>query len=224
MIPFYAVLLAGGVGSRMGTALPKQFMPLMGKPVIEYSLEALRAIDSMKGITIVSDPNHRPLCSTCPHTRYAPPGSRRQDSLHNALRDLPGEETLILVHDAARPFLTPSIIQRVLQSAADVGAAAAAVPLVATVKQANNKGRVTKTLDRKTLWEVQTPQVVPLNVLREGLNKCRAENIVVTDDVSVAELMGLPVQMVKGCPQNLKLTTPHDFAFAEFLLSCPITV
>ena len=221
MMPQVAVIIvAGGSGTRMQSALPKQYLPLGGKPVAFYSLEVFAAHPQVVEIVVVCDPDYRSLfAESFPQVSFASPGFRRQDSMENGFRQLQSSAEIICVHDAARPFIDATMLTNVIQQAHQHGAATVGMPVKYTVKQADHEGFVGHTPDRSLVWEIQTPQALQKGLLKKGLEKVQREKLQVTDDVSLVELMGLPVKLVPGSYSNLKITTPDDLAFAEFFLS-----
>ncbi len=220
--PFHAtiILLAGGRGARMNAAIPKQFLELQGKPVVQHSYEQFLNLPEAIEIIVVCDPSYRSLFSKAPEGKlvsFALPGERRQDSVYNGFMAKKCDTDLVCIHDAARPFITDDLIRRVMASANEHGAATAAVPVKFTVKEADHTGFVMRTPDRSLMWEIQTPQVVRPGLLTLGFHKAFAENITVTDDVSLIEMIGHPVKLVEGGYMNLKITTPEDFDLATQL-------
>lgn len=217
------VLLAGGSGSRMKADRPKQFLELRGKPVLAHSLELLLGVKQLEKLVLVIAPEFRDMDFLAPfaadqRVSFADPGAERQDSVSSGLDSVPPECTLVAVHDAARPLVTLDAVHECLADASAHGAAVLAVPMKATVKESADGEFVAKTLDRQTLWEIQTPQVIRPDVLREGFVKAAAGKWEVTDDVSIVELMGKPVKLTQGEYTNLKLTTPEDMVIAETIL------
>ncbi len=206
------ILLAGGTGTRMGLSIPKQYYSLSGRPVALHSLEVFRQVPAIAQIVIVADSEYHHLF---PGHTFASPGARRQDSVWNGLQKIDPSIDYICVHDAARPFITVELVESVVKEACKVGAAAAAVPLKFSVKQADSSGKVQCTLDRSTIWEMQTPQVVRKDLLQKGFALAIAQNLTATDDVGLVELFDQPVQLVPGSYQNLKLTTREDIQIAE---------
>lgn len=202
----------------MKTEIPKQFLPLNGIPLISYSIEAFSSVSAINEIVIVCDPQYRSIISEHHSIVFAAPGERRQDSLYNGIHAATSEPTMFCVHDAARPFLTPEMITRVINAAQRCGAAAAALPITYTVKEASVDGKVHRTLDRSMLWEVQTPQAVHAEILNNAFTKTIEEGIAVTDDVALAELVGCEVQLVQGSRENIKITTPEDLLLAKYYL------
>lgn len=215
------VLLAGGVGKRMGASMPKQYLPLLGKPIALYSLETMSAMPEFKEVVVVCDPSYKDIFqgkSSLP-MKFALPGSERQDSVFNGLSEIDSDSSLVCIHDSARPLVTVEEVQTVLSDATEVGAAVLGVQCKATVKEATDDGMVVKTLDRSKLWEMHTPQVIKPQLLKDGFKLVAEKGLEVTDDVSIVEHLGLPVRITKGSYENLKVTTPEDLLIAERLLA-----
>lgn len=207
------ILLAGGIGRRMGSAHPKQFLPLEGQPIALHSFYLFRQMPEVDEIIVVCAPEYRTLFPE--GTLFATPGKERQDSVFNGLQQTSG--TLICIHDAARPMVTEAMTRRVLEAAAEHGAATVGMPVKFTVKEANDEGFVQRTPDRKFIWEIQTPQALRRDLLEQGFALAHEKQITVTDDASLAELVGHPVKLVKGAYSNIKITTPEDLILAEQL-------
>ncbi|MCH9611421.1 MAG: 2-C-methyl-D-erythritol 4-phosphate cytidylyltransferase [Chlamydiales bacterium] len=200
------VFLAGGVGKRFGSTTPKQFQPFEGKPLALQSFEVLNPLD-LETVVVV-DKSYEELFDGA---IFATPGARRQDSVANGIAKTNKE--WIMVHDSARPNITLEMVHRLYEAAKKCGAATTGMPMTATVKQVCDKGLVEKTLDRDRIWEIQTPQIVKRDVLLEGL----ALDQEVTDDVSLAELVGCPVTIVEGSFRNIKVTKREDLELARRL-------
>lgn len=214
------IILAGGMGRRMQTAIPKQFMLLQQKPVILHSFEVFNRLPNAKEIVVVCDASFQAVCEQFPATlpiKFARPGVLRQDSAYNGFQECDPQTNIICIHDAARPFIALEWVQKVIQAADEVGAATAAVPMKATVKEADDSHHVVRTPDRATLWEIQTPQAIKRELLAEGFAMAMAQQKIVTDDTSLIEMLGLPVKLVFGSYANLKITTPEDMHLAEIL-------
>ena len=216
------IVLAGGKGKRMKSAMPKQFLPLLGRPVFLRSLDVFTAMDCVSSIVIVLDESFRSdyedIVANDKRIRWADPGAERQDSVYNALQQVPSTSTIIAVHDAARPLVTPDEVHKVFSDCQEHGAAVLGVPCKATVKESADGSFVLRTIPRSRLWEVHTPQVIRRQLLIDGFRKVKEENIEVTDDVSVIEALGLPVKLTLGEYTNIKLTTPDDLSVAEQIL------
>jgi 2-C-methyl-D-erythritol 4-phosphate cytidylyltransferase len=227
------VLLAGGKGTRMKAHLPKQFLPILGKPVFLRSLDIFRSMSTsvVSKIIIVLDASYRDefayLLKEDNRISWADPGSERQDSVYNGLCQVPDTASLVAIHDAARPLVTVSEIFACLQDAHTYGAAVLGVPMKATVKESkmvsisqDSKALpfVLRTIPRASLWEIHTPQISTKSLFLQGFAKVKAEHLEVTDDVSVIEALGLPVKLTLGEYTNIKLTTPEDLKIAEQIL------
>ncbi|NGX38871.1 MAG: 2-C-methyl-D-erythritol 4-phosphate cytidylyltransferase [Chlamydiae bacterium] len=199
----------------MGASLPKQYLPLSGQPIACYSFVLLSRLTSIDSIVVVCEEEYETLFEGA---IFARPGPRRQDSLAKGLEKAPSDTDLILVHDAARPLIAEEDVLRVIDAAKIHGAATLATPVKATIKEGDPNQMVTKTLKRSTLFEIQTPQVVRKEILQEGLAHANENNLTVTDDVSLAELLLKPTKLVEGSNDNIKITTPEDLAFAQYIL------
>ena len=210
------ILLAGGTGSRMKSSTPKQFLLLKGKPIILYSYEVFAALPEISEIIVVCDPQYQSIFPQC---KFALPGKERQDSVFHGLELVSPEADFVMVHDGARPFITSELVKHLIKEAEIHTTVASAVPVKATIKEATPEGLVIKTLNRKALWEMHTPQVTTPKLLRDGLHLSRSQNIPLTDDVAAVEILGHPVKLVHGSYQNIKITTPEDLIIAQAFLA-----
>ena len=216
------VLLAGGVGKRMGADMPKQYLPLLGTPIALYSLKKFAEMEEVGEIVVVCDPSYRDVFEECEVSKpvvFALPGKERQDSVFNGLSAVREGAALAAIHDSARPLVDLKDAARCFADAMEHGAAVLAVPCKATVKEANPDLSIAKTLDRSKLWEMQTPQVIKPDLLKEGFKLVNEKGYEVTDDVSIVEFMGERVQITQGSYFNIKVTTPEDMFIAERLLN-----
>jgi 2-C-methyl-D-erythritol 4-phosphate cytidylyltransferase / 2-C-methyl-D-erythritol 2,4-cyclodiphosphate synthase len=238
-----AIVAAGGQGTRLGTTVPKQFLELGGRTVLDRSVEALASCEAI-GLIVVALPEGdaanppRYLMRADGRVRVVEGGARRQDSVANAFAAIPGDTEIVVIHDAARPFVDRATIERTIEAAASAGAAIAALPARDTVKLADvtEKGwvggefgeplpavrpskipAVKRTLPRDTIYLAQTPQAFRRDVLECAIAHGRggAEG---TDEAALAEQVGSPVLLVLGDPRNIKITTAADLAFARGLL------
>lgn len=225
MIPNYTatvILLAGGIGQRMGASMPKQYLTLGGKPIARYALDCFSLLPEVVEIIVVCEEKYCDIFENAMpdiDLHFAAPGVRRQDSLINGYRAAKAKSDLICVHDAARPFVSASIAKRVMDAAMAEGAAAAALPLKFTVKETDSNGYVVNTPDRSKIWEIQTPQAIMPELLSEGIALSEEMGATVTDDVSFVELIRRPVRLVHGDETNIKVTTPHDLRHAEAIMA-----
>jgi len=215
------VLLAGGKGTRMKSSMPKQFLPLLGRPLFSHSLDIFQDLPGVTSIVVVLDAMYREEYGEFfndPRITFADPGKERQDSVSNGLAQVPQDASLVCIHDSARPLVTRECVEQVLADASTHGAAVLAVPMKATVKESADGEFVLRTLQRSRLWEIQTPQVATPALLQRGFERVAAEGLEVTDDVSVVEVLGEPVKLTVGEYTNLKVTTPDDLPLAEQIL------
>jgi 2-C-methyl-D-erythritol 4-phosphate cytidylyltransferase len=215
------ILLAGGNGTRMQASIPKQYMLLNGKPLARYSFDLFLTMHEIDEIIVVCSSEYQHLFdkeSSDKPIRFAAPGKRRQDSVYNGLFASTPSHELVCIHDAARPFIDKELVLRVLNGAKLHGAATSAMPLKFTVKQSNKDSFVCSTPDRSLIWEIQTPQAIKRDLLLEGFHSANSQNLTVTDDVSLVELIGKQVKLVEGSYRNLKVTVPTDFAIAKYFL------
>lgn len=212
------ILLAGGKGTRMGHDLPKQFLPLREKPIIFYSLEIFTQIPAIAEIVIVCEERYRSLFSSL-KVKFALPGLRRQDSVRNGLQEVSENISWVCTHDGVRPCISKELVYMLFEEGQRHDAACLAVPVRFTVKWSGPENFVHKTLDREQLWECQTPQLIKKELFEQGFAYAQEKGLTVTDDVTLVELLGHPVKLVKGSYSNIKITTPEDLAFAEQFLS-----
>lgn len=227
------VILAGGKGSRMKASMPKQFLKLRGVPVLHHSLylflESLpeyltgHARQQPAHVVLVIDPMYRGDYQDLvdkyeDQLSFADPGVERQGSVENGLQELVGKASYAAIHDSARPLVTINEICKVVSDAKEHGAAVLGVPCKATIKESADGSMVLRTVPRARLWEVHTPQVIKIDTLQRGFKKVAAQNLEVTDDVSIVEQLGEPVKITEGEYTNLKITTPEDMDVAEAIL------
>jgi 2-C-methyl-D-erythritol 4-phosphate cytidylyltransferase len=239
-----ALLLAAGRGERLESSLPKAFVPLAGRPMLQWSLDVLARVEAIERIVIALPPagqdalaagspsSHgasHPLAGLAPprgialpaHAVCVPGGAVRSASVRLALAAA-GRGDPVLVHDAARPLLSADLVSRALQAVAgtDVDAAIAAAPVTDTIKRASGEHPiVTNTVDRSNLWAVQTPQVFRRQALDQALDVAEELLAAATDDAWLIERTGGRVAIVPWSSPNLKVTTPTDLALAELLLA-----
>jgi 2-C-methyl-D-erythritol 4-phosphate cytidylyltransferase len=211
------VIAAAGSGQRLGAGGPKAFVEVAGRPLLDWSLDAFRAAAEI-GEIIIAAPPGREEEITGQDVLVVAGGDSRSDSVAKALESAGGE--IVVVHDAARPLVTPGLIDAVVDELAaedDAAAVIAASPVSDTIKEASDEGRVERTLDRSGLWAVQTPQAFRADALRDALSD-RASLADATDDAMLVERRGGTVLIHSSPPENLKVTTPFDLRVAELLL------
>ncbi|TYJ30319.1 hypothetical protein E1A91_A06G122800v1 [Gossypium mustelinum] len=174
------ILLAGGKGKRMGASMPKQYLPLLGQPIALYSLHTFSRMIEVKEIVVVCDPSYKDIFEEAidkinVDLKFTLPGKERQDSVYSGLQAVDLNSELVCIHDSARPLVRSGDVEKVLKDGWLIGAAVLGVPVKATIKEANSDSYVVKTLDRKTLWEMQTPQVIKPELLRKGFELVHSE-------------------------------------------------
>ncbi|MGD1019889.1 MAG: 2-C-methyl-D-erythritol 4-phosphate cytidylyltransferase [Verrucomicrobiia bacterium] len=220
-----AIVLAAGRSTRMGGGPNKQFVELLGKPLLVYSLVAFERCPAIDAIVLVRRPDYAQPAEQIVRefgfkkvAAFADGGAERQDSVGNGLKACESRTDIVAVHDGARPLVTPALIESTIVSARAFGTGIAATKVVDTIKEANEDRTVVRTVDRTRLWAVQTPQTVTFGLLRDAYAKVFEKKIVVTDEAAAVELMGGKVHLVETPFLNLKVTTPSDLAIAEALL------
>ena len=217
----YAIIVAGGKGLRMGGELPKQFIPIEGRPVLMRTLDTFHACDESIQIILVLPRDHqdywRELCAqyqfAVPH-RIADGGATRFHSVQNGLSLVDAPEVLVAVHDGVRPFVSHEVISRCYAEAEAHGAVVPVIPVVETVRQLVGEGSAT--VDRDAYRLVQTPQTFRATLLRRAYEQPYTDAF--TDDASVVEALGEAVTLVDGNRENIKLTTPFDLIVAKALV------
>jgi 2-C-methyl-D-erythritol 4-phosphate cytidylyltransferase/2-C-methyl-D-erythritol 2,4-cyclodiphosphate synthase len=219
-----AIIAAGGRGVRLGADRPKQFLDIGGRSILEMSIAALAASDRITEIVVALPEEHLEAeskalraSSTRPIT-FVAGGKRRQDSVANAFAKASKQCDVVLIHDAARPFVTQDVIDRAIDGAQAHGAAVAAVAVRDTVKQAGDAGAdgarlIRSTIPRDTIFLAQTPQAFRRDVLARALDEGAAVDA--TDEAMLVERLGVPVHVVEGDPRNVKITTPDDLEKAR---------
>lgn len=215
-----AVIVAAGSSTRMG--VPKLSIPLCGVTVLERTLTAFDA-SSVESLVVVTREEDIPVFSAwsaklSKPCRFVQGGATRQQSVQNGLAAVDEDVDLIAVADGARPLITPEEIDRVIVVAAETKAAAAAVRVKDTIKQADENGVIIATPDRSSLWQVQTPQVFDAALYRQAMEAAQREGLDLTDDCQLVEHLGAKVTLVPTSYENLKITTPDDVTAAEAIL------
>lgn len=208
-----AIIVAAGRGKRLGSSLPKQFLKVRGRTILEMSVEAFEQNKYVDEIFVAANADYceltEKLCRGCSKLKkVVVGGAERQDSVRAALGCLRGEDGIVLVHDAARPFVSEAVINAVIEGTADFGAAVPTVPAKDTIRQADGTG--SRTLQRETLACVQTPQGFRMSILKCAFEKAQADGFLGTDDASLVERMGINISMVQGEDANRKITTRED--------------
>ncbi len=217
----FTLIVAAGRGQRAGGGMPKQYRPVGGVPVLRRTAEAFCRHDAVDGVCVAIHPDDRPLYDAAVDgLDLLPPvhgGATRQASVCAGLERLAeAAPDIVLIHDAARPFVAPAVIDRVVEGVRRRGAAIAALPVVDTLKRARDAA-ITDTVDRTGLWRAQTPQGFAYAAILDAHRQAAGQDL--SDDAAVAEAAGLAVEVVMGGEDNFKITTEEDFARAEAIVS-----
>ena len=217
---FPALIVAAGSGQRLGAGGPKALVPLCGRPLYAWSVDAFRVARSVDRVIVVVPPGKADEF-TEPGIETVDGGEVRSESVANGLRHLAsgGSGDLIVVHDAARPLVTPDLVDaavEALQSAPDLDAVIAAAQVTDTIKRVGRDGTVEETLDRSVLISVQTPQVFRLSALERAIET--GDLVAATDDASLIEAAGGSVGVIEAPSGNIKVTVPGDLDLAARLL------
>src|SRR6266568_5760170 len=221
MTAIYALIVAAGRGTRVGGALPKQYLPLGGKSVLRHAVAAFAMHPRIAGVQVVIREEDRSIFAEAVSGLVVlppvPGGAERQDSVRLGLEALvPHDPARVLIHDAARPFPDPALIDRVLDELDRAPAAIPALPIGDTLKRVAD-GVIRETIDRAQLWRAQTPQGFHFGAILAAHRA--ASGRVLTDDAAVAEAAGMAPLVVPGSEDNLKVTTAQDLAAAERMLA-----
>jgi len=219
-----AIIAAGGRGARFGGDHPKQMLLLGGRSILQRSVEAFQHSPRVDDVVVALPAE---MAAAPPaylvgvsNVAVVPGGARRQDSVANAFAAAPAAD-LVVIHDAARPFVSAALIARTIDAAIEFGAAIAARPASDTVKRATSEGMILATLPREEIYLAQTPQAFRASVLRDVLGAADP-GADATDEAALAERAGHPVRLVEGDAMNIKITTPEDLSMAEALLGAGI--
>jgi 2-C-methyl-D-erythritol 4-phosphate cytidylyltransferase len=208
-----ALIVAAGSGERLGAPRPKAFVTLAGKPMVQWSIDALRAVPSVEQIVVAL-----PEGEAAPEGTIGVPGGAVRSASVRAALAAAGPGDAVIVHDAARPLVTPAAVEGTLAALDGADAAIAAAPVADTIKEADADGTVRATLDRSRLWAVQTPQTFRRDALERALDVDDDTLAAATDDAWLVERAGGTVRVVPAPPENLKVTTAADLHRAELLL------
>ncbi len=218
-----AIIAAAGSGTRMKSDISKQFISVGGIPVIVRTLSAFDAADEIDEVIVVTKPEDIPTILDMTKKYNIKKvvsvicgGETRQASVRLGLEEIKGE--LVLIHDGARPFVTPEQINFVAKALYDTDAAALGIPVKDTLKEATDDGFIAGTHDRTSLYSIQTPQGFKTDILRLAHNRAEANHLSVTDDCALCENMGVKIKIIEGSSSNIKITTPDDLILAEGII------
>lgn len=219
------LLPAAGLGTRLGCTGPKALVPLDGVPLLVRTLRRFAPLGLMDDAVVVVTPSDRAafeaaLGDALPgHAlRIVDGGAERQDSVSLGLAALDPDTEIVVIHDAARPFIAPQSVQDSIDAAAAEGAATVAIPSIDTILQADADAYLQETPDRRYLWACQTPQTFRVAVIRDAHARARLAGYTGTDDASLVRRTGGVVKLVMGSPMNFKVTTPSDLQLATLVV------
>ncbi|HPU08165.1 MAG TPA: 2-C-methyl-D-erythritol 4-phosphate cytidylyltransferase [Candidatus Atribacteria bacterium] len=224
---FFAIIVAAGRGERVNSVTPKQYLPLLGKPILAHTLDIFEKSPWIGEIIVVINPLHEEIFKKEVWERYGyrkvkkyiSGGETRQESVYGGVREVKNRgDDFVLIHDGVRPLVDEKILGRCVEGVIKFGAVCCAMPCVDTIKCSLNGEVIDETLDRQKIWRAQTPQAFRISLIWEALERAKEEGFQGTDDSSLVERMGKPVRLVLGSEDNLKITTPQDLILAEELL------
>src|SRR4030043_251228 len=217
-----AVIVSAGKGVRFMEGQKKQFYFLGGKPILAHTLDKFETCPLIRSILLVVSQEDMDICLKEVIEKYkfkkvsqiVPGGKRRQESVKNGIDALPKDADMVVLHDGVRPFVTRAMIEDSIHSAVRYGAVVLAMPVKDTIKKWNPDGTVLKTLDRESLWQIQTPQTFQANVIKDAYYRATEDGFAGTDDASLVERTGAKVHILPGSYTNIKITTPDALLLA----------
>ncbi|ALS24837.1 2-C-methyl-D-erythritol 4-phosphate cytidylyltransferase [Paenibacillus naphthalenovorans] len=219
------VVVAAGKGSRMGTKESKQYLLIDHKPILVHTLELFERFAPVSSVALVTGADDVPRCGQFVREyglgkvkHIIQGGKERQDSVYQGLQALKGTVDWVMVHDGVRPFTAVEHLTACLHQAMKTEAAVLAVPVKDTIKVVDGSGVIQSTPDRSSLWAIQTPQAFRFSVLLEAHERARQEGFTGTDDAMLVERMGIRVSVVEADYYNIKITTPEDLPWAEWII------
>jgi len=221
-----AIIAAGGSGLRMGYSTPKTYLTFDSVPIIVHTLRIFQDSSLIDDIYLVVREKDREYAKNEIVEKYVltkvgkivAGGKERQDSVYQGLTCLTHEHEFVVIHDGARPFLEKELLEKTIRIAMKGGAAITGVPVKDTVKSINKLRMIKKTIDRQNLFLIQTPQVFKKDVIVKAYIAAYRDQYHGTDDSSLVERLGIPVRMVEGSYENIKITTPDDLMLAELIV------
>lgn len=220
------IIVAGGKGKRMSASTVKQFLSLNNKPILAHTIDKFERNEKIHEIIIVIGKEEKKYCENNIIKKYnykkikavIEGGKERQDSVYNGLKKVSKDISIVLVHDAVRPFIEEKDIVTVINTTVEKNACALGVPCKDTIKVVSKNNEVEKSLDRSKLWCMQTPQGFKYDIVIKAYKNAEQKNLVGTDDATLVEIIGEKVYIVEGNYNNIKITTPEDLEYAKFLI------
>jgi len=228
------IITAGGLGKRFGgkgaEVLPKQFIPLSGKPVIAYSILSFESSEFINEVIVVVPENwveytKREIVDKFDLKKVSKViagGDERQASVERGIHSISSKPDIVAIHDGVRPFVTLETIEEVITQAGKSGGAIAAIPATDTIKKSGPEEIIENTLPRQDIWFAQTPQAFRYEILKEAFEKASEDGYLGTDESLLVERLGQEIKLVKGSKYNIKITAPEDIELGELILSSGI--
>ena len=222
-----AIVLAAGAGRRIGGEVAKTYLPIAGRPLVLRTLDRMFAAKTVEQVVLVVAANEIDRCDALlgndPQLRDRPyllqtGGATRQQSAKRGLERIAAETDVVIIHDGARPFVSAALIDRCVESAAEKGAVVVGLPARDTIKVIGDDRLIRSTPARRSLWEIQTPQVFKKELIVAAHQQAERDGVEVTDDSMVVERLGKPVYVLEGERTNLKITLPEDIWLAEMMI------
>lgn len=221
-----ALIPAAGYGRRMSSQKPKAFLPLGGIPLLTRTLQKFELCAQVDEILPLVPEGKVSICEEeivrrsglRKVRRILAGGPERQDSVYLGLKAIEGKADFVIIHDGARPFVSSELIELALSKSKCWKAVVAAIPAGDTIKEVSLDGEILRTVDRRHLWIIQTPQSFEYGLIARAHEKAKEEGFYGTDDASLVERLGVPVRVIEGSRFNLKITTPEDLILGEALL------
>ena len=219
-----AVIVAAGKGIRMNDSLPKQYLPLAGRPVLSHTLSVFDECQLINNIFLVVPQQDFAYCRNIilpvfkNKINLVVGGKERQDSVYNGLIAVGKNNGIVIIHDGVRPFANKEMLESCVKGAKKHGACIIGVPVQDTLKKINGIGNIKKTIQRKNIWIAQTPQCFQYEIIIKAHENARMKGHEGTDDAFLVEQMGNPVKIITGSNKNIKITTREDLKLAEVML------
>ncbi len=222
-----AIITAAGKGTRMNSSINKQYLKIAGIPVLARTISAFESCSEVDNIILVVNEDDINFCKHEIVEEFnfkkvislVSEGAERQNSVYKGLCSIRDDKGIVLIHDGARPFVTKKNIVDCIEAAREFGACGIGVRSKDTIKISDEHGFVQSTPDRNSLWSIQTPQGFMYDIIKDAHDKAVQNGYVGTDDMVLVEKLGIPVKIVEGSYQNIKITTPEDLIMGESLLS-----
>ena len=219
------LIAAAGAGERLGCAGPKALAGLGGVPIVVRTLQRIEPLGLVEDSIVLTPLPYMDECAAAlaiafpdVRIRCIAGGDHRQESVSKGLDALDDETDIVVIHDGARPFVTPESVRASIEAARDCGAATVAIPAIDTILEGTEDGYLAATPDRSRLWACQTPQTFRVEVIRQAHRAAAQEGYFGTDDASLVQRQGGEVKLVMGSALNMKITTPTDLAVAQALI------